>query len=256
MNRLQDAQLDDAFEAAGYEPAIRARFVAKIRAKLQEGLALRSGTRESRPRGRSDRPRVAASGVLVMIAVVALLFWPMAPLAAQPDSGRRRRRRSRHRPLDRRHLLHRLQSNDPFDAQQLARGLPRWTRGGRRPTADRRAPRHRTRTPATACGIAAPGCRGHRNADRAVDCRRADHAHRRRQSGARVWYCRRGEPDSLPRQDRRSQGRRRHAVDARGRPGRRRRSVRHRRGRHSVPDRSRCGSSKASKRTFAPSCSR
>jgi len=43
MNRLQDAQLDDAFEAAGYEPAIRARFIAKIRAKLREGLALRDG---------------------------------------------------------------------------------------------------------------------------------------------------------------------------------------------------------------------
>jgi hypothetical protein len=42
MNRLRDAQLDDAFEAAGYEPAIRARYVAKIRAKINEGLALRA----------------------------------------------------------------------------------------------------------------------------------------------------------------------------------------------------------------------
>ena len=42
MNRLRDAQLDDAFKAADYEPAIRARFVKKIRDKIQEGLALRS----------------------------------------------------------------------------------------------------------------------------------------------------------------------------------------------------------------------
>lgn len=47
MNRLQDAQLDDAFEAAGYEPAIRARYITKIRAKLQEGLALRTDARFS-----------------------------------------------------------------------------------------------------------------------------------------------------------------------------------------------------------------
>ncbi len=44
MNRLQDAQLDDAFEAAGYEPAVRARYITKIRAKLQEGLALRDAS--------------------------------------------------------------------------------------------------------------------------------------------------------------------------------------------------------------------
>jgi hypothetical protein len=47
MNRLQDAQLDDAFEAAGYDPAIRTRFIAKIRAKLREGLALRADARLS-----------------------------------------------------------------------------------------------------------------------------------------------------------------------------------------------------------------
>ena len=47
MNRLGDAQLDDAFKAAEYEPAIRARFVKKIRAKIQEGLALRSTVRAS-----------------------------------------------------------------------------------------------------------------------------------------------------------------------------------------------------------------
>jgi hypothetical protein len=42
MNRLADAQLDDAFEAAGYTPDIRSRYVTKIRAKIREGLALRS----------------------------------------------------------------------------------------------------------------------------------------------------------------------------------------------------------------------
>src|SRR4030095_11093514 len=47
MNRLQDAQFDDAFEAAGYDPAIRTRFIAKIRAKLREGLALRADARVS-----------------------------------------------------------------------------------------------------------------------------------------------------------------------------------------------------------------
>jgi hypothetical protein len=47
LNRLQDAQLDAAFEAAGYEPAIRARYITKIRAKLQEGLALRTDARFS-----------------------------------------------------------------------------------------------------------------------------------------------------------------------------------------------------------------
>jgi hypothetical protein len=47
MNRLHDAQLDDAFKAAEYEPEIRARFIKKIRAKIQEGLALRSPARAS-----------------------------------------------------------------------------------------------------------------------------------------------------------------------------------------------------------------
>jgi len=45
VNRLRDAQLDDAFRAADYEPAIRTRFIKKIRAKIQEGLALRSTVR-------------------------------------------------------------------------------------------------------------------------------------------------------------------------------------------------------------------
>jgi hypothetical protein len=47
MNRLHDSQLDDAFKAAEYDPAIRARFVGKIRAKIREGLALRSDARLS-----------------------------------------------------------------------------------------------------------------------------------------------------------------------------------------------------------------
>ena len=42
INRLNDAQLDDAFEAGGYEPDIRKRYIAKLRSKIREGLALRS----------------------------------------------------------------------------------------------------------------------------------------------------------------------------------------------------------------------
>jgi hypothetical protein len=40
LARLTERQLQDAFAAAGYEPATSARFIAKIRAKIQEGLAL------------------------------------------------------------------------------------------------------------------------------------------------------------------------------------------------------------------------
>jgi hypothetical protein len=47
MNRLQDAQLDDAFKAAEYDTATRARYVSKIRAKIREGLALRADARLS-----------------------------------------------------------------------------------------------------------------------------------------------------------------------------------------------------------------
>ena len=47
MNRLQDGQLDDAFEAAGYDMATRARYITKIRAKIREGLALRADARLS-----------------------------------------------------------------------------------------------------------------------------------------------------------------------------------------------------------------
>jgi hypothetical protein len=42
VNRLSDAQLDDAFEAGGYRPDIRQRYIAKLRSKIREGLALRS----------------------------------------------------------------------------------------------------------------------------------------------------------------------------------------------------------------------
>jgi hypothetical protein len=42
INRLSDAQLDDAFKAGGYEAEIRQRYIAKLRSKIREGLALRS----------------------------------------------------------------------------------------------------------------------------------------------------------------------------------------------------------------------
>jgi hypothetical protein len=42
INRLSDAQLDDAFKAGGYEPEIRQRYIAKLRSKIREGLALGS----------------------------------------------------------------------------------------------------------------------------------------------------------------------------------------------------------------------
>ena len=44
LNRLSDAQLDDAFRAADFSPEIRQRYVTKIRSKIQEGLALRTTT--------------------------------------------------------------------------------------------------------------------------------------------------------------------------------------------------------------------
>jgi hypothetical protein len=42
LNRLSDAQLDDAFRAADYPPEIRQRYITKIRSKIREGLALRT----------------------------------------------------------------------------------------------------------------------------------------------------------------------------------------------------------------------
>ena len=41
LNRLTDAQLGDAFRAGGYPADIRSRYVAKVRAKIAEGLKLR-----------------------------------------------------------------------------------------------------------------------------------------------------------------------------------------------------------------------
>jgi hypothetical protein len=40
MNKLSDAQLDDAFKAADYAPDIRQRYITKLREKIREGLAL------------------------------------------------------------------------------------------------------------------------------------------------------------------------------------------------------------------------
>ncbi len=44
LARLSDAQLNDAFRAAGYQPDIAGRYVAKIKAKISDGLALRGAT--------------------------------------------------------------------------------------------------------------------------------------------------------------------------------------------------------------------
>ena len=41
MDRLSDAQLDDAFKAGGYEPEVRLRYITKLRSKIREGLSLR-----------------------------------------------------------------------------------------------------------------------------------------------------------------------------------------------------------------------
>ena len=41
LNRLTEAQLSDAFRAAGYDAATTGRFITKVRAKIAEGLALR-----------------------------------------------------------------------------------------------------------------------------------------------------------------------------------------------------------------------
>ena len=49
MNRLSDSQLDDAFKAADYPPDNRQRYIAKLRSKIQEGLALRA-TQDARLR--------------------------------------------------------------------------------------------------------------------------------------------------------------------------------------------------------------
>jgi hypothetical protein len=41
LNRLSDAQFDQAFTAAEYPPDVRRRYIKKVRDKIQEGLALR-----------------------------------------------------------------------------------------------------------------------------------------------------------------------------------------------------------------------
>jgi hypothetical protein len=40
LSRLSDQQWDDAFRAAGYDEPVRRRYVAKLKSKVQEGLAL------------------------------------------------------------------------------------------------------------------------------------------------------------------------------------------------------------------------
>ena len=47
LNRLSDAQLDDAFRAADYPADIRQRYIAKIRRKIHEGLALRASASQA-----------------------------------------------------------------------------------------------------------------------------------------------------------------------------------------------------------------
>ena len=42
LSRLSPQQWDDAFRAAGYEPAERQRFIAKLKSKIDQGLALAS----------------------------------------------------------------------------------------------------------------------------------------------------------------------------------------------------------------------
>jgi hypothetical protein len=45
ISRLTSTQLDDAFRAAGYAPAERSRFIAKLREKVAQGLAVGGSTR-------------------------------------------------------------------------------------------------------------------------------------------------------------------------------------------------------------------
>ena len=49
LSRLTDAQWDAAFRAAGQPPDVAARFVARLRQKIQEGLALARADQESEP---------------------------------------------------------------------------------------------------------------------------------------------------------------------------------------------------------------
>jgi hypothetical protein len=43
MHRLTDAQLQDAFRAANYDPAIAARYITAIKARIKDGLAIGAG---------------------------------------------------------------------------------------------------------------------------------------------------------------------------------------------------------------------
>ena len=43
LSRLSDKQLDDAFRAGGYSPADRARYIAKLKEKTQQGLRTKEG---------------------------------------------------------------------------------------------------------------------------------------------------------------------------------------------------------------------
>ena len=49
MARISDAQWRDAFDAGGYAPDIRDRFVAKVKSKIAEGLALAPRVASSAP---------------------------------------------------------------------------------------------------------------------------------------------------------------------------------------------------------------
>jgi hypothetical protein len=42
LNALTDSQWRDAFRAANYDPAIAARFIQRIKARIADGLALRA----------------------------------------------------------------------------------------------------------------------------------------------------------------------------------------------------------------------
>ena len=82
------------------------------------------------------------------------------------------------------------------------------------------------RRPGIGAGAAAAPARhaassavGGADPDHPGDRRRGRHDHRRDEPGARVRHRWRGRPGSLPREDRRSEGRRRDVVDARDRTG-------------------------------------
>ncbi len=87
------------------------------------------------------------------------------------------------------------------------------------PAAARRRPGIGAGAAAAPARHAASSAVGGADPDHPGDRRRGRHDHRRDEPGARVRHRRRGRPGSLPRQDRRSEGRRRDVVDARDRTG-------------------------------------